>query len=240
MKVLITRPMADAVPFAKALNGAGYSAVIEPMIRIRPLSVPDPEFTQLMEGVSGLLFTSANGVRAFSERCKTRNLTAWCVGMGSAAAARHAGFSNIETAGGDVEMLSAHVRAHSSPEAGPLLHVAGSHRAGDLSALLTQAGFEVRRVVLYQAHARSALTSQTRDALRSGHVDVLTLFSPRTARLLSELAISAGLKTELGHLTVISLSQAVRDAFTLPVKQHIIARARHQDAVVSAIHHLAG
>ena len=54
--------------------------------------------------------------------------------------------------------------------------------AGDLQGKLEAAGFALRRVVLYEAKTAAALSHETRMNLALGGIDMVLLFSPRTAQ----------------------------------------------------------
>ena len=138
-RVLITRPIDDAVPLTASLKARSVEALVEPMMTIRSTEEPLPD----LDGVQGLLFTSANGVRGFMTRTDRRDFTAYAVGEATGEAARRAGFTKVEVAGGDVVTLAALVIAQCKPDAGKLIHVAGTHVAGNLSEQLTIAGFVV-------------------------------------------------------------------------------------------------
>ena len=69
-----------------------------------------------------------------------------------------------------------------APAAGDFLHLAGAHAAGDLIGRLAAAGVPARAAAIYDQVPRP-LTAEARDAARRGGIDVLALFSPRTARL---------------------------------------------------------
>jgi uroporphyrinogen-III synthase len=204
MHALITRPLEDAKPLAELLAGRGVECTVEPLLEIAPL----PEAAIDLDGVQALLFTSANGVRAFAAKSSRRDLQVLTVGDGSATAARDAGFSDVTAAGGDVEALAALVIAKLDPQAGPLFHGAASVLAGDLQGRLEAAGFNLRRVVLYEARTATALTHETRMNLALGGVDMVLLFSPRTARTFAELWRKADAPS-LGKTTALCLSAAV-------------------------------
>src|SRR4051812_16935975 len=89
-----------------------------------------------LTNVQAVLFTSANGVRAFAAAERRRDIPAFAVGEATAAAARLAGFTTVDTAGGDVAALADLVRERLTPARGALLHAAGSAVAGDLSGVL--------------------------------------------------------------------------------------------------------
>ena len=137
MRILITRPIEDAKPLADALAERGIEVLIEPLLEIRHLEDAEIDLT----GVQALLFTSANGVRAFAALSPRRDLKVLTVGDGSADAARQAGFATVESAKGDVEALAALVVDRLKAEDGTLFHAAGTVTASDLKTRLEGLGY---------------------------------------------------------------------------------------------------
>src|SRR5256885_4224047 len=146
-RALVTRPRAEAVALAEALDRRGIEAIIEPLLDILYRDEPAPD----LAGVRAVHCTSANGVRALARRSGERGIALFAVGEATAARARAEGFSHVESAGGDVDDLARLACERLAPQDGRLLHVAGGDVAGDLAGLLRDAGFAAERVVLDQA-----------------------------------------------------------------------------------------
>jgi uroporphyrinogen-III synthase len=210
LTALITRPEEDARALAEALDRRGVTTLIEPLLAIRPLTEAAQGLARALDGVQALLFTSANGARAFAELSPRRDIGVLAVGDATAAAARALGFVAVESAGGDVKDLARLARERLRPAAGPLFHAAGTAVAGDLSQLLGEAGFELRRRVLYESRAAESLTPTAHAALAHGAIDLVLLFSPRTAATFGQLAKAAGI--DLGKVAALCLSQAVAES----------------------------
>jgi uroporphyrinogen-III synthase len=206
MRVLVTRPEADAAALVAVLEARGHPALVQPLLIIEP-TAPKPPLD--LTGAQALLFTSANGVRTFAEAIPERDLPVLTVGDASAAAARAAGFARVESAGGDVEDLARLVKARLAPEDGALVHGAGSSLAGDLKGELEAAGFEVRRSVLYRAEPVRTLSEPVRAALAGGELDAVLFFSPRTAKTFVRLVADHGLAADCERLLAVCLSAAV-------------------------------
>jgi uroporphyrinogen-III synthase len=204
MRILITRPIEDAKPLADALAERGIEVLIEPLLEIRHLDDAAID----LDAVQALLFTSANGVRAFAALSPRRDLKTFTVGDGSAEAARQAGFPNVESAKGDAEALAALVVDRLKAEDGILFHAAGTVTAGDLKARLEGLGYRVRRAQLYEARIATALSTETRANLTLGGIDAVLLFSPRTASTFAELWQAAGAPS-LAGIQALCLSAAV-------------------------------
>jgi uroporphyrinogen-III synthase len=231
MRVLITRPREDSVALEGELHDRDIETLLAPMLVIRHFE----EVTLDLEGVQGLLFTSSNGVRAFASLRDERDLTAWCVGDETARTARKAGFGEVHSAAGNVDVLAEYVSDHARPENGRMIHVAGSVSAGDLAGALRAAGFAVDRVPLYEAVTTTSLDEEVRAAFLDELLDGVLFFSPRTAATFVSLVKEAGLETQCGAVDAFCLSPAVaRLAEELPWR-HIHVAAEPTRAALLAV-----
>ncbi len=203
--ILITRPKDDAEVLAADLKKRGFTPLIAPMLSIRSIA----DAALVTRGIQGVLFTSANGVRAFAARSDRRGLTVWCVGPATASTAREAGFHDVRTAGGNVQELAKMVIENVKPSEGALLHAAGSTVAGDLAGLLSKAGFTVDRATLYEAVPASSLPAEAAEALAARTVRAVLFFSPRTADSFVRLVLEAGLADACRGVEAVCLSEAV-------------------------------
>ena len=208
MRLLLTRPHADSKKLARYLAAHGVSSVIEPLLNIRFRKGPSLDTA----GVAALAFTSANGVHAFTKRSLRRDLPVFAVGDATARAARDAAFKEVKSAMGDVNDLAHLLSQALSPKAGPILHPAASHVAGDLAGLLIDAGFTYRREAIYMAEEITKLSPETCTAIARGDIDGVVLMSPRTGRIFKELMIRSKLAERAANMTAFCLSTAVADA----------------------------
>lgn len=232
MRILITRPREDAAALAEKLKARGHEVLVEPMLEIRFAQGAKVDLT----GVQAVLFTSANGVRAFAVAETRRDLPAFCVGDTTAAAARAAGFTQIESAAGNVEALANLVLQKLKPAGGALLHASASVAAGDLAGLLKRDGFETRRAVLYSAEPATALSPTTAAALKARQVDMVIFFSARTAETFVRLVRAAGLAGSLSKTVALGLSAQVNEAaIGLPWAMMEAARQPQEADVIRAV-----
>lgn len=197
--VLVTRAEPGAGETAARLEVMGIEAVLSPMIALS-LATPLPPLP--LEGAQGLLFTSANGVRFFTEVSARRDLTAWCVGPATLEAARGAGFS-AHSAQGDADDLARLVIEEADPADGPLVHVANAAAAGTLAARLDAAGFEVRFVPLYRPDPARAFSETAARALSAHGLTGVLFHSAKGADAFAALA--GGL--DLSRTAAIAISQ---------------------------------
>jgi uroporphyrinogen-III synthase len=232
MQALVTRPREDAQGIAADLRGRGLEVMVEPLLDIVPVAAP----TIATDDLQGVLATSANGIRALARALPGRGLPVWAVGDATARCARDLGYRRVESAGGDVHSLAALVRDRARPDAGALLHAAGTKLAGDLAGLLGEAGFAVRRVVLYDAHPARTLSGSLIEALTAGRLSLALFFSPRTARTFVTLAEAAGIGDRCGTVAAYALSPAVADILAdLPWRAVVTAETPTQAALLAAL-----
>lgn len=206
--VLITRPHPDADSLAAGVAERGWTPLVEPLLEIawRDDSLPP------LDAFQAVLFTSANGVRAFVRASPRRDVRVFAVGDATARAARKAGFEQTQRAGGDVDSLAQLVRQTLTPEAGPVLHIAGTVVAGDLVGRLGEHGFQVDRIALYEARRATTLSEAVLAAWTQGRIGAVLLYSPRTALILGDLVVAADLTERLRETEAVCLSQAVATA----------------------------
>ncbi|MDJ0683947.1 MAG: uroporphyrinogen-III synthase [Alphaproteobacteria bacterium] len=207
--VWIPRPLDDARPLAETLAELGYAPLIAPLMAIKF----EPAEVALAPG-DALVFTSANGVRAFAAANPTeahRDRTVFAVGAATASQAHDAGFSDIRDAAGDVETLTERIAADWRPYNGVLHHIAGATVAGDLKGTLERRGYRVARHVLYRADPADTLPEAVETALKGGTLAAALFYSPRTARIAAELIAAQKLKSALTDVRPLCLSAAVAD-----------------------------
>ena len=234
-RALVTRPRAEAVALAEALAMRGIEALIEPLLDIHYRDEPAPD----LAGVQAVLCTSANGVRALARLSGDRGIALFAVGEATAARARDEGFAQVESAGGNVEELARLAGRRLRPDAGRLLHVAGSDVAGDLAGMLREEGFAVDRVVLYDARPVPGLSAPTVAALQSGLVDFALFFSPRTAAVFTRLAEQAGVGAAIRGVTAVSISAAAdRGLGDLAFRGRLVADTPDQNALLAVLDRL--
>ncbi|WP_042695699.1 uroporphyrinogen-III synthase [Azospirillum sp. B506] len=237
-RLLVTRPAEDAEPLVRRLEALGFAVAVEPMLSMVWLDGPEPDLSD----VQALLFTSANGVRAYTKRTSRRDRPVQAVGDATARAARAAGFADVDSASGDVYALAGRVKALRDPAAGTLLHVAGSKVAGDLAGLLGAAGFTLRRSVMYDAVPALTLSGETATFLRTSTLDGVLFFSPRTAASFVRLLAEAGMFDCCRTVDTFCLSPAVAEAAcaygdggVVPWKSVRVAARPEQDSLLDLL-----
>jgi len=232
MRVLITRPEQDAGNFSDHLRRRGHEAISAPLLTVR---VHNGEALAL-DGVLGVLVTSANGVRALARLSERRDLPVFAVGPQTAHEALSAGFTRVESSDGDAVALAEALPRWVRADEGTLLHASGADGAGRLEALLSAKGYEVRTVVLYDVVAATALPEVAARALQDGSLDAALFFSPRSARVFKDCTLKAGLVAACTCLIAGCISRAAADALSpLSFKEIRVAARPNQDALLASL-----
>ena len=197
MRVLVTRPRAEAERTGAELRARGHEVLMAPVLTIEPVTDAtfDPTF------FDGIVMTSGNAARALAmhpslQRCLALPVVA--VGAQTAQAARDAGFSAVSADGDAIDLLAliqdrwaAGVR---------LLYLAGSDRSRDL-ADLAPAGIHVETVVVYSAEAADRLPEGVEDEIRDGALDGVLHYSRRSTKIFLDCVDAGGLGGSVQALT---------------------------------------
>jgi uroporphyrinogen-III synthase len=226
MRVVVTRPQADAERTAAALRARGYDVLVTPLMRVEPIAVD-------LDGQwSALAITSANALNAIAgnpARDTLVRLPLLAVGRRSAEAAGKAGFTDVTSAGGDVRELVRLIEASRRKGEGPVLYLAGEDRASDLVAELLERGMAVEMRVVYRA-VTTPLPESLIDALKAGEVDAVLHFSRRSAENYVAGAKSAGVVGQALAVRHFCLSAQVAEP--LAGATHIMIAARPDESTL--------
>jgi len=224
MKLIVTRPKEDAGPLLAKLEALGHRAMALPLLNI----VPRPNIRIPERAYQAVCVTSANAVRALGKAGRLAAIPVLTVGPRSLQAAGEAGFAKCEAHGGDVRGLAGYIIGKLNQARGPILYLSGAETSGDLEGTLAKAGFEVTRLVLYDA---VALTHAALPALRE--YDGVLLYSPRSARIWAALVVVAGQAETARRLTHYCLSANV--AAALPPSWTASVAAKPEEAAILAL-----
>ena len=232
MRLLLTRPQADAERTAAELRARGHDVIVAPLLRIEPL----PDAAIGAGPWTAILLTSANAATAMAAHpgaAALRALPVFATGRQSAAAMAVAGFADVTSAEGNVNDLAAFVAAHLKPPA-RLLYLAGEDRAGDLAGDLAARGFAVDTVVVYQAVAAEELPPAATAALRSG-LDGVLHFSRRSAEAYIAAARRGGLSAAAIKPVHFCLSAQVAEPLARAGAADVRIAARPTAAALTAL-----
>lgn len=191
----ITRPRPQADETADRLAARGYTPVVAPLMRLEPRALPGPD---IVTRIGTIALTSRAAAMVLAPASHLHGVPVLTVGKATAEEARRAGFSNVRSSDGNVDDLVRHL-ADATP---PVLHLAGEDHIGDLAERVDGA---TRRIIYAMAPVS--------DLPPVPALDVMLVYSPRSARLLAStttpvwrdapcIALSAAVAEPLGARVV--------------------------------------
>ncbi len=232
MRLLVTRPEADAITLRAHLVAQGHEVLIEPLITIR---FDDADPIEL-EGVQALIATSRNGLRALAASPAFEAalmLPLFAVGPGTAATARALGFRHVVKGPGTGRQLVSFIVERADVNGGSLLHLAGDVLAFDFASELARLGLHVLRPVVYVSEPAGRLSGSTVARLGNGHIEGVLLLSPRTAATYARLVMAHDLIEAVRGLTYFCISDAAAAQLEpiAPVKVEVAAEPNLQEVL---------
>jgi uroporphyrinogen-III synthase len=232
VRILVTRPAADAARTAAALRDRGHDVTVAPLLTLEFFSDTD-----LGEGPwAAILLTSANAARAIARRKRRdelRRIPAFAVGQQTAQELGAAGFADVASAGGDSDDLAVLVAARLKPPA-RLLYLAGEERAGDLAGVLREKNFVVDTVAVYRVAAAHRLPAEAATMLRGG-LDAVLHYSRRSAEAFVSASRSSGLLEAALRPTHYCLSAKVAEPLREAGAADVRVAARPDEAALLAL-----
>jgi uroporphyrinogen-III synthase len=235
VRLLVTRPEPEGGRTAARLRARGHQVRLVPLLRIEP--VADARF-----GAGpwwGIVFTSANAVRAVAAHRRFRELVglpAYAVGARTREAAMAAGFAEAASAEGDVDALARLIAAKAGDAGLPLIYFAGSDRAGDPAGALGRVGRAVETVIAYRAIAVGDFDADVRAAIAGGEIDAVLHYSARTANAFVAAAKVASLTDSAMKIKHLCLSvQVARPLAASGAAAVLVAAAPNEEALLALI-----
>lgn len=193
--LLLTRPQSSAQAFVAQLDlsvVAGVSVVISPLLEIAPTHAAFD-----LSGYQGVIFTSAHAVGCVD---MGNGLNAYCVGARTAEVAQARGW-DVKLVAQTADDLVSKING----AAGPLLHIAGAHRRGEVAGRLTALGIRTDVTIVYEQLPQT-LSAVALELLNSSAQIIAPLFSPRTAAIFADQVPSTA------ELHIVAMSEAVASA----------------------------
>lgn len=184
-RVLVTRPQPGAAATARRLAALGFEPVVLPLSETRMIDLAEPVDPASFDAVT---VTSGAALRHAPADLLAglSHLPLFAVGDRTAAIAREAGFSRADGAGGDTQMLAAHV-SRALPAGSRIAYLCGRVRTGSLAERLRRAGFEATPIETYDTLPLAWTAETAAGTLADAPVEAVLIYSANAATLFSRL-----------------------------------------------------
>jgi uroporphyrinogen-III synthase len=231
MRLAVTRPRDDSERTAAALRAHGHEVLVAPLMQVEPVAA------EIRSSWAAVIITSANAPGAIvthPARAALIKLPVFAVGRRSADACRQAGFTDVITAGGDVNDLVRVIMDRRADATGPLLYLAGEDRVADLIGELTARGIAAEMAVVYRA-ASAPFPADLTTALKAGEIDAVLHFSRRSAGNYLAGAAQAGVAKQALAVRHLCLSAQIAEPLKVAGATRIAIAARPDEASLIAL-----
>lgn len=227
--IIVTRAEPGASETVERLKARGLTAISAPMLSL--VELPDIQIPEPSD-ISGVMFTSANGVRTYATRRTDRHLHAWCVGPATAKAARDEGFETVHESAGNAVDLANFIATRTSPSKHPLLHVANSAATGTLRETLEARGHCTVFAPLYEMRPAQTLSEQVAKLLNKNARTIILLHSEKGASAFAALTETLAVSNSIGV--------AISDRASTPLERSnlsaiYIAEGPNEDGLFAAL-----
>ncbi len=204
-RVLLIRPLADALPLAKLLESKGVKSHLYPLFEPHFLPLPPLKTPQ------GLIITSKNALRAIEGYEELKKVPLYVVGDQTARLAQDMGFSKVSSASGTSQELIELVLNHAHPQKGVLWHLSGEITKGNIANELRTEGFEAERHIVYHIQEAENFPETLLSDLQKEKISHVMFFSPHTTTIFVKLIIKNALEKHAFRMTALCLSHDVAE-----------------------------
>jgi len=227
--VLITRPKEYAFPLAERLRGCGYEVFVEPLLTIKPVFNDLPNLQEM----DAVLLTSRSALIGLRNSEVSRNddflssllrSPCYCIGEKTAEDAKRLGFP-------DVKIFDASALAGKS-----VLHICGEDVSDSVRQEIGNAGLNITEWQVYKAEAANNLSEALTYGMKTGGIDAVLIFSPRSARIFRSLIEKNGLSACCAGLYAIGISKAAVSVIgDMGFSKAVSAENATEDSVISCL-----
>jgi uroporphyrinogen-III synthase len=223
MRILVTRPEAEAIRTAESIVKLGHEPIICPIIKtvfIKTVEI-------LPSKADLIILTSGNGARGLAYITEERDCEILCVGEATAETAINLGFNKAkyvpEEYGGNAAGMARYIE--NSDVKNRLLHYCGAEASEELAGLKNYTKQQVYKII-------PNVNDHLLNLLLNGGIDYITFFSPQTAEIFMNWAKD---KEFPRNISILALSSAVADKLGTGWREVKSAQKPDLDALLSLI-----
>ena len=200
LRVLLIRPLVDALPLAKTLESKGIESFLHPLFEPHFFSLPPLKTPQ------AFIITSKNALRAIEANQDVKKIPLYVVGDQTAHLAQEKGFSEVLSASGTNQELTELLINNAHPEKGVLWHLSGEVIKGNIIKELRAKGFEAERHIIYRIQEVENFSEALLSELQTKKISHVMFFSPHTTTIFVNLINKNALEEIVSQMTAVCLS----------------------------------
>ena len=177
MHILLTRPLEDCSEMIIKFKSLGHQVSHLPLLKIDKVNYDEINFSDF----KGIIFTSSNAVKFLDIKTIDKKILCFCVGNATEKKARSVGFQNVIAAEGNVENLKELILQNFDQKDGKLIYVSGETISIDLDQRLLKEGYDIKRIINYQANHNVKFDENFIKQLNSNIPDIVYIYSQNSA-----------------------------------------------------------
>lgn len=222
MKILITRPIDEAICLSQKLGTLGYDSVICPLLEVKIFN--DINFA-ILDKYDAIIVSSSNAIKAIAKANKKLKL--FIVGKKTTEFAKTMGFKNSIYSGANINELKDTIQDYSN-----LLYLSGVDISDDLSSLEKN----IDRLNVYEAKMVESVPDNFLAFIKRDHLKLSLFFSKRTALAFLNLIHENKLEPYCGNIISLSLSKKISDTLKdLKLRSYYTAKEPTLQSLISSI-----
>ena len=202
MHILFTKSQNSSETLIKRFVAKGHRVTNFSILNIKPIIIPDINFKDF----TGVIFTSSNAVQNLKNIRNINHLKCFCVGEETAVVAKKIGFLNIQVAGGNYIELRDLIFKSCDKAKEKFIYVRGEFISNDLEGDFKKEGYNLKSAINYTAEPNLNIDRQLIEDLKNKLVDVIFVYSKRTADQLLKIILNHKIANDLDNCSLNCIS----------------------------------
>lgn len=202
MHILFTKSQNSSETLIKRFVAKGHRVTNFSILNIKPIIIPDINFKDF----TAVIFTSSNAVQNLKNIKNISHLKCFCVGEETAVVAKKIGFLNIQVAGGNYIELRDLIFKSCDKAKEKFIYVRGEFISNDLEGDFKKEGYNLKSATNYTAEPNLNIDRQLIEDLKNKLVDVIFVYSKRTADQLLKIILNHKIANDLDNCSLNCIS----------------------------------
>ena len=202
MHILFTKSQNSSETLIKRFVAKGHRVTNFSILNIKPIIILDINFKDF----TGVIFTSSNAVQNLKNIRNINHLKCFCVGEETAEVAKKIGFLNIQVAGGNYIELRDLIFKSCDKAKEKFIYVRGEFISNDLEGDFKKEGYNLKSATNYTTEPNLNIDRQLIEDLKNKLVDVIFVYSKRTADQLLKIILNHKIANDLDNCSLNCIS----------------------------------
>jgi len=202
LHILFTKSQSNSEILAKKFISKGHKVSNFSILNIKPITIPDIDFRNF----SSIIFTNSNAIYNLKKINNINHLKCFCVGEQTATAAKKIGFLNIQIAEGNYFQLRELIFKTSDKTKEKFIYIRGEFVSNDLEKDFKEKGYVLDSIINYTTETNSNIDQKLIEDFKNKLVDVIFVYSKRTADQLLKIILNNKIATDLENCTLNCIS----------------------------------